>query len=157
MMLTRTEYNQLAMKNRDRVAQLEQHIDDAEMLYGEIAKNDGHPQYKYSGLRPEDFSTESFVGVHGDDLAVLETALIRLLDKIQQWGALEWKLRENATFCLQEPAFIEDLHGACDPVSQRENVSLAKYGKTIDELYPHEGMCEAGRRARLESLIRKIN
>ena len=152
-MLNRTEYNQLAMKNRDRIAQLEQHIDEAEILYGEIAKNDSHPQDKYSRLQPEDFSTESFVGVHGDDLAVLETALIRLLDKIQQWGALEWKLRENATFCLQEAAFIEDLHGACDPVLQREECN----SKTIAELYPHEGMCEAGRRARLESLIRKIN
>jgi hypothetical protein len=157
MMLNRTEYNQLAMKNRDRVAQMEQHIDDAEMLYGAIADNDSHPQDKYSRLQPEDFSTESFVGVHGDDLAVLETALIRLLDKIQQWGALEWKLRENATFCLQEASFIEDLHGACDPVNQRKNVGLAKHSKTIDELYPNEGMCEAGRRARLESLIRKIN
>ena len=154
-MLNRTEYNQLAMKNRARVAQLEPHIDDAEMLYGEIAKNDGHPQYKYSGLRPEDFSTESFVGVHGDDLAVLETALIRLLDKIQQWGALEWKLRENATFCLQEAAFIEDLHGACDPVNQRKEWRLATNNKTIAELYPHEGMCEGGHRARLESLWKK--
>ena len=154
-MLNRTEYNQLAMKNRDRVAQLEQHIDDAEMLYGESAKNDRHPQYKYSGLRPEDFSTESFVGVHGDDLAVRETALKRLLDKIQQWGALEWKLRENATFCLQEAAFIEDLHGACDPVNQRKEWRLATNNKTIAELYPHEGMCEGGHRARLESLWKK--
>ena len=154
-MLTRTEYNQLAMKHRDRIAQLEQHIDEAEMLYGEIAKNDSHPQDKYSRLQPEDFSTESFVGVHGDDLAVLETALNRLLDKIQQWGALEWKLRENATFCLQEAAFIEDLHGVCDPVHQRKNVGLATNSKTIAELYPHEGMCEDGHRARMESLWRK--
>ena len=109
-MLTRTEYNQLAMKNRDRVAQLEQHLDDAQRLYQEI----GQPVYD----KTITYSPESFVGINGGDMAVIETEVKMLAAKIRQWGCLEDKLFHETTFCSADNGFVQGEHSVCDPASE---------------------------------------
>ena len=109
-MLTRTEYNQLAMKNRDRVAQLEQHLDDAQRLYQEIAQ----PVYD----KTITYSPESFVGINGGDMAVIETEVKMLAAKIRQWGCLEDKLFHETTFCSADNGFVQGEHSVCDPASE---------------------------------------
>ena len=108
-MLTRTEYNQLAMKNRDRVAQLEQHLDEAQRLYQEIAQ----PVYD----KTITYSPESFVGINGGDMAVIETEVKMLAAKIRQWGCLEDKLFHETTFCSADNGFVQGEHSVCDPAS----------------------------------------
>ena len=108
-MLTRTEYNQLAMQNRDRVAQLEQHLDDAQRLYQEIAQ----PVYD----KTITYSPESFVGINGGDMAVIETEVKMLAAKIRQWGCLEDKLFHETTFCSADNGFVQGEHSVCDPAS----------------------------------------
>ena len=109
-MLTRTEYNQLAMKNRDRVAQLEQHLDEAQRLYQEIAQ----PVYD----KTITYSPESFVGINGGDMAVIETEVKMLAAKIRQWGCLEDKLFHETTFCSADNGFVQGEHSVCDPASE---------------------------------------
>ena len=109
-MLTRTEYNQLAMKNRARVAQLEQHLDDAQRLYQEIAQ----PVYD----KTITYSPESFVGINGGDMAVIETEVKMLAAKIRQWGCLEDKLFHETTFCSADNGFVQGEHSVCDPASE---------------------------------------
>ena len=109
-MLTRTEYNQLAMKNRDRVAQLEQHLDDAQRLYQEITQ----PVYD----KTITYSPESFVGINGGDMAVIETEVKMLAAKIRQWGCLEDKLFHETTFCSADNGFVQGEHSVCDPASE---------------------------------------
>ena len=108
-MLNRTEYNQLAMKNRDRVAQLEQHLDEAQRLYQEIAQ----PVYD----KTITYSPESFVGINGGDMAVIETEVKMLAAKIRQWGCLEDKLFHETTFCSADNGFVQGEHSVCDPAS----------------------------------------
>ena len=109
-MLNRTEYNQLAMKNRDRVAQLEQHLDEAQRLYQEIAQ----PVYD----KTITYSPESFVGINGGDMAVIETEVKMLAAKIRQWGCLEDKLFHETTFCSADTGFVQGEHSVCDPASE---------------------------------------
>ena len=109
-MLNRTEYNQLAMKNRDRVAQLEQHLDEAQRLYQEIAQ----PVYD----KTITYSPESFVGINGGDMAVIETEVKMLAAKIRQWGCLEDKLFHETTFCSADNGFVQGEHSVCDPASE---------------------------------------
>ena len=80
-MTDRTDLVQLYMKNRDRWAELEQHLDDAQRLYQEIAQPVYHKTITYS--------PESFVGITGGDIAVIETEIKTLAAKISQWGCLE--------------------------------------------------------------------
>ena len=110
-MLTRTEYNQLAMKNRDRMAELEQHLDDAQRLYQEIA------QPELSVLLTT-YSPQSFVGINGGDMAVIETEVKMLAAKIRQWGCLEDKLFHETTFCSADNGFVQGEHSVCDPASE---------------------------------------
>ena len=108
-MLTRTEYNQLAMKNRGRMAELEQHLDNAQRLYHEIAQ----PVYG----KTITYSPESFVGINGGDMAVIETEVKMLAAKIRQWGCLEDKLFHETTFCSADNGFVQGEHSVCDPAS----------------------------------------
>ena len=110
-MLTRTEYNQLAMKNRGRMAELEQHLDDAQRLYQEIA------QPELSVLLTT-YSPQSFVGINGGDMAVIETEVKMLAAKIRQWGCLEDKLFHEITFCSADNGFVQGEHSVCDPASE---------------------------------------
>ena len=109
-MLTRTEYNQLVMKNRGRMAELEQHLDDAQRLYQEIAQ----PVYD----KTITYSPESFVGINGGDMAVIETEVKMLAAKIRQWGCLEDKLFHETTFCSADNGFVQGEHSVCDPASE---------------------------------------
>ena len=109
-MLNRTEYNQVAMKNRDRVAQLEQHLDEAQRLYQEIAQ----PVYD----KTITYSPESFVGINGGDMAVIETEVKMLAAKIRQWGCLEDKLFHETTFCSADNGFVQGEHSVCAPASE---------------------------------------
>ena len=109
-MLTRTEYNQLAMKNRGRMAELEQHLDNAQRLYHEIAQ----PVYG----KTITYSPESFVGINGGDMAVIETEVKMLAAKIRQWGCLEDKLFHETTFCSADNGFVQGEHSVCDPASE---------------------------------------
>ena len=109
-MLNRTEYNQLAMKNRDRMAELEQHLDDAQRLYQEIAQPVYHKTITYS--------PESFVGINGGDMAVIETEVKMLAAKIRQWGCLEDKLFHETTFCSADNGFVQGEHSVCDPENE---------------------------------------
>ena len=109
-MLNRTEYNQLAMKNRGRMAELEQHLDDAQRLYHEIAQPVYHKTITYS--------PESFVGINGGDMAVIETEVKMLAAKIRQWGCLEDKLFHETTFCSADNGFVQGEHSVCDPASE---------------------------------------
>jgi len=109
-MLTRTEYNQLAMKNRGRMAELEQHLDNAQRLYHEIAQ----PVYG----KTITYSPESFVGINGGDMAVIETEVKMLAAKIRQWGCLEDKLFHEITFCSADNGFVQGEHSVCDPASE---------------------------------------
>ena len=109
-MLNRTEYNQLAMKNRGRMAELEQHLDDAQRLYQEIAQ----PVYD----KTITYSPESFVGINGGDMAVIETEVKMLAAKIRQWGCLEDKLFHETTFCSADNGFVQGEHSVCDPASE---------------------------------------
>ena len=110
MVAKRTEYNQLAMKNRDRWAELEQHLDDAQRLYQEIAQPVYHKTITYS--------PESFVGITGGDIAVIETEIKMLAAKIRQWGCLEDKLFHETTFCSADNGFVQGEHSVCDPASE---------------------------------------
>ena len=103
----RTEYNQLAMKNRGQWAELEQHLDDAQRLYQEIAQPVYHKTITYS--------PESFVGITGGDIAVIETEIKTLAAKISQWGCLEDKLFHDTTFCSADNGFVQGEHSVCDP------------------------------------------
>ena len=109
-MLTRTEYNQLAMKNRGRMAEQEQHLDNAQRLYHEIAQ----PVYG----KTITYSPESFVGINGGDMAVIETEVKMLAAKIRQWGCLEDKLFHEITFCSADNGFVQGEHSVCDPASE---------------------------------------
>ena len=109
-MLNRTEYNQLAMKNRGRMAELEQHLDNAQRLYHEIAQ----PVYG----KTITYSPESFVGINGGDMAVIETEVKMLAAKIRQWGCLEDKLFHETTFCSADNGFVQGEHSVCDPASE---------------------------------------
>ena len=110
-MLNRTEYNQVAMKNRGRMAELEQHLDDAQRLYQEIA------QPELSVLLTT-YSPQSFVGINGGDMAVIETEVKMLAAKIRQWGCLEDKLFHETTFCSADNGFVQGEHSVCDPASE---------------------------------------
>ena len=109
-MLTRTEYNQLAMKNRGRMAELEQHLDNAQRLYHEIAQ----PVYG----KTITYSPESFVGINGGDMAVIETEVKMLAANIRLWGCLEDKLFHETTFCSADNGFVQGEHSVCDPASE---------------------------------------
>jgi hypothetical protein len=101
-------YGRLHVKNRDRIAEIENHIDEAEQLYRLIAKQ----------LDVKKFHAESFVGINGSDMAVIETSIRRLLAMFEQWQACEYRMDEADTFCVSEPAFVEAAHSVCDPENE---------------------------------------
>jgi len=109
-MTERTDLLQLHIKNRDRMAELEQHLDDAQRLYQEIAQ----PVYG----KTITYSPESFVGINGGDIAVIETEVKMLAAKIRQWGCIEFKLFHDATFCSADRGFVQGEHSVCDPASE---------------------------------------
>ena len=109
-MTERTDLVQLYIKNRDRMAELEQHLDDAQRLYQEIAQ----PVYD----KTITYSPESFFGINGGDIAVIETEIKMLAAKIRQWGCLEDKLFHETTFCSADRGFVKGEHSVCDPANE---------------------------------------
>ena len=105
-----TELIQIHIKNRNRIAELEQHLDDALRLYQEIAQ----PVYD----KTITYSPESFFGINGGDMAVIETEIKTLAAKISQWGCLEDKLFHETTFCSADNGFVQGEHSVCDPASE---------------------------------------
>ena len=106
----RTALVQLYIKNRARMAALEQHLDDAQRLYQEIAQ----PVYD----KTITYSPESFFGINGGDIAVIETEIKMLAAKIRQWGCLEDKLFHETTFCSADRGFVKGEHSVCDPANE---------------------------------------
>jgi hypothetical protein len=106
-MTERTDLVQLHMKNRDRMAELEQHLDNAQRLYHEIAQ----PVYS----KTITYSPQSFFGINGSDIAVIETEVKMLAAKIRQWGCIEDKLFHDTTFCSADNGFVQGEHSVCDP------------------------------------------
>lgn len=109
-MTDRTDLVQLYMKNRDRWAELEQHLDEAQRLYQEIAQ----PIYD----KTITYSPQSFFGINGADIAVIETEIKMLAAKIRQWGCLEDKLFHETTFCSADRGFVKGEHSVCDPANE---------------------------------------
>ena len=109
-MTERTDLVQLYIKNRDRMAELEQHLDDAQRLYQEIAQ----PVYD----KTITYSPQSFFGINGGDMAVIETEIKTLAAKISQWGCLEDKLFHDTTFCSADRGFVQGEHTVCDPANE---------------------------------------
>jgi len=109
-MTERTDLVQLYIKNRDRMAELEQHLDDAQRLYQEIAQ----PVYD----KTITYSPQSFFGINGGDIAVIETEIKTLAAKIRQWGCLEDKLFHDTTFCSADRGFVQGEHSVCDPANE---------------------------------------
>lgn len=105
-----TELIQIHIKNRNRIAELEQHLDDALRLYQEIAQ----PVYD----KTITYSPESFFGINGGDMAVIETEIKTLAAKISQWGCLEDKLFHDTTFCSADRGFVQGEHSVCDPANE---------------------------------------
>ncbi len=101
-------WGQLYAKNRDRIAEIENHIDEAEQLYSLIAKQ----------IDVKKYHAESFVGINGSDMAVIETSIRRLLAMFEQWQACAYRMDEADTFCVPEPAFVEAEHSVCDPENE---------------------------------------
>jgi hypothetical protein len=110
-MTERTDLVQLYIKNRDRMAELEQHLDDALRLYQEIAQPD-------LTVLLTTYNPQSFFGINGGDMAVIETEIKTLAAKISQWGCLEDKLFHDTTFCSADRGFVQGEHTVCDPANE---------------------------------------
>ncbi len=157
-MTERTDLLQLYIKNRDRMAELEQHLDAALRLYQEIAQPDLSVLTLHSA-RLTPYSPQSFFGINGGDMAVIETEIKTLAAKISQWGCLEDKLFHDTTFCSADRGFVQGEHTVCDPANEgKEGECLQgdyQRRNKADLITAKEGICEDGHRARLESLWKK--
>ena len=110
-MFDTASYIKLCLENRELFAELEDHIDQASTIFYRIAGME--IKHHDALVRSVEYPPTGFVGIDGDDMAIVETEVKMLHQELESWNALRYKMTDDDTFCSQEPAFIDGAHGVC--------------------------------------------
>ena len=110
-MFDRIEFIRLIRQNRDLLAELEDHLDQASTIFYRIAGT--QIKHRDALARSIEYPDTAFVGISGDDMAIIETEAKMLYQELESWNALRYKMTNKDKFCSQEPAFIDGLHSVC--------------------------------------------